>query len=120
VVEGRDPAGRAVRRGLLALRRYRRIVSIARYSTYDYRPSRRQHANVRKLILAVARDRAPAAPAPPAPPVTRPDPAPPPQPPPEVPGSGGKPPPAPTPTPTPRPTTMPRPEPTLPPLPPAG
>ena len=55
--------------------RYRKIVSISRYSTYEYRPSRRQHAKVCGLILAAADDRKPAAPAPQAPVVTRPDPA---------------------------------------------
>ena len=61
--------------------RYRRIVSIGRYASYDYGPSRRQHRSVCALIVAAARDRAPAAPAPQAPPVTRADPVPPPQPP---------------------------------------
>jgi hypothetical protein len=95
--------------------RYRRIVSIARWSTYRYRPSRRQHARVCRLIVAAAGDRAPSVPPSGAPPVTRPDPAPPSQPPPPrtVPGSGGKPQPRPTPTPTP----TPRPSPTPPPVP---
>ncbi len=57
--------------------RYRRIVSISRYSTYEYRPSRRRHTKVCGLVLAAADDRKPAAPAPQAPVVTRPDPVPP-------------------------------------------
>ena len=61
--------------------RYDRIVSIARYSTYEYRPSRRQHSKVCRLILAAAGDRKPSAPPPQAPVVTRADPEPPPQPP---------------------------------------
>jgi hypothetical protein len=99
--------------------RYRRIVSISRYSTYDYRPTRRQHARVCKLIIAAADDRRRPVPPSQAPPVTRPDPAPPSQPPPPstVPGSGGRPQPAPTPTPTPRPSPTPRPDPTPPPIP---
>ena len=100
--------------------RYRKIVSISRYSTYEYRPSRRQHAKVCGLILAAADDRKPAAPAPQAPVVTRPDPQPPPQPPPgTVPGSGGRPQPKPAPTPAPRPTAAPIPTipPIIPPLP---
>ena len=36
-------------------------VSIARYSTYDYRPSRRQHTRVCALVLAAAVDRTPPA-----------------------------------------------------------
>ena len=95
--------------------RYSRIIAISRYSTYNYAPSRRQHAKVCALIVAVARDRKPAAPAPQAPVVTRPDPQPPPQPPPNsAPGPGGKPQPKPTPTPTPRP--RPTPVPTIPPI----
>jgi hypothetical protein len=84
--------------------RYSRTVAIARYATYDYAPSRRQHARVCKLIVAAAGDRAPAAPAPRAPVVTRPDPEPPPQP---APGAGGEPQPAPRPTPSPVPTIPP-------------
>ena len=85
--------------------RYRQIVSIARYSTYRYRPSRRQHAKVCALIIKAGTDRAPAVPPARAPAVTRPDPAPPAQPPPStVPGSGGRPQPRPTPAPAPRPT----------------
>jgi hypothetical protein len=96
--------------------RYRRIVSIGRYASYHYRPSRTQHRSTCALIVAAARDRAPSAPPPQAPPVTRADPVPPPQPAPgTVPGSGAKPKPKPTPTPTPTPT--PRPAPTVPPLP---
>ena len=94
--------------------RYRRIVAIGRYATYDYGPSRRQHRSVCALIVAAARDAAPAVPAPQAPPVTRADPVPPPQAPPgSVPGGTAKPKPKPTPTPTP----TPRPAPTIPPVP---
>ena len=98
--------------------RYRRIVSIGRYASYRYSPSRGQHRSVCGLIVAAARDRAPAAPAPQAPPVTRADPVPPPQPP-TRPGTvpGGNPRPAPTPTPTPGSVTGPVPAPTVPPLP---
>lgn len=93
--------------------RYDRIVSIARYSTYEYRPTRRQHSKVCRLILTAAGDRKPSAPPPRVPVVTRADPQPPPQPPPSsVPG--GKPQPKPTPTPTPRPD--PAPAPTIPPI----
>jgi hypothetical protein len=93
--------------------RYNRIVSIARYSNYQYRPTRRQHAKICTLIVKVAGDGKRPAPPPQAPPVTRSDPVPPPQPPPStVPGSGGKPQPKPTPTPTPRPAPTPRPVPT--------
>jgi hypothetical protein len=93
--------------------RYQRIVSISRYATYEYAPSRRQHTRVCRLIVAAADDRAPAAPPPQAPPVTRSDPQPPPQPPTStVPGSGGKPQPKPTPTPAPSPAPVP----TLPPI----
>jgi hypothetical protein len=95
--------------------RYRRIVSISRYSTYDYAPTRRQHAKVCALIVAAAGDREPAAPPPQAPAVTRSDPQPPPQPPPStVPGSGGKP--QSRPSPTPQPTPSPTPRPVLPPI----
>ncbi len=96
--------------------RYPRIVAIGRYASYEYSPSRRQHRSVCKVIVAAARDRAPAAPPRQAPPVTRADPVPPPQPPPgpgTVPGSGSKP----RPTPTPTPTATPRPAPTVPPVP---
>jgi hypothetical protein len=95
--------------------RYQRIVSISRYSTYDYAPTRRQHAKVCALIVAAAEDRKPAAPPPQAPVVTRSDPQPPPQPAPTtVPGSGGKP--QPKPSPTPQPSPSPTPGPTLPPI----
>jgi hypothetical protein len=80
--------------------RYRAIVSIARFATYRYRPSRRQHVSACSLMSRAARDRAPAAPPAQLPFVTKPDPVPPPQPPSSpdaVPG-------APTPTPTPTPT----------------
>jgi hypothetical protein len=98
--------------------RDRQIVSIARYSTYAYRPSRRQHAKMCALVLAAAGDRTPSAPPRRTPVVTRPDPAPPAQPPSStVPGSGGRPQPRPTPTPTPTPRPTPRPAPTVPPAP---
>jgi hypothetical protein len=98
--------------------RYRNIVSIARYSNYEYRPSRKQHAKVCALIVKAADDGQAPAPPPQAPVVTRPDPSPPPQPPPStVPGSGGKPQPKPTPTPTPTPRPRPTPVPTVPPVP---
>jgi hypothetical protein len=98
--------------------RYPRIASIGRYASYSYDPSRGQHRRVCALIVAAARDRAPAAPPPQAPPVTRADPVPPRQPPPSpgtVPGSPSQPKPKPTPTPTP--TATPRPLPPPPPLP---
>jgi hypothetical protein len=96
--------------------RYSRIVSIARYSNYRYRPSRRQHAKICALIVKAAGDGPRPAPPPQAPPVTRPDPVPPPQPPPStVPGSSGQP--QATPTPTPRPIPTPPPIPTIFPLP---
>jgi hypothetical protein len=95
--------------------RYHRIVSIARYSTYHYRPTRRQHARICALIVTAAGDRNKPAPPPQGPVVTRSDPAPPPQPAPStVPGSGK---PQPTPTPTPRPIPSPPPIPTIFPLP---
>ncbi len=97
--------------------RYQRIVSIARYSSYSYRPSHSQHRAVCALIRDAGRDRAPAAPPPNLPAVTRSDPAPPPQPPPganTVPNGGA---PAPAPNPTPTPTPKPGPIPTPPPLP---
>jgi hypothetical protein len=100
--------------------RYRRIVAIGRFSSYHYRPSRRQHRSACGLIVAAARDRLPAAPPPQAPPVTRADPVPPRQPSPgTVPGSKPrpKPKPAPTPTPTAGPVPTVPPVPTLPPLP---
>jgi hypothetical protein len=52
--------------------RYARIVSITRYSSYRYRPSSKQHKRVCRLIVRVARDRAPSKKPPDAPPVTRP------------------------------------------------
>jgi hypothetical protein len=98
--------------------RYRKIVSIARYSNYHYRPTRAQHARVCRLIVRAADDKRPSAPPPQAPVVTRPDPSPPPQPPTtKVPGSGGKPQPTPTPTPTPKPRPTATPAPTAPPIP---
>ncbi|MDP9295033.1 MAG: hypothetical protein M3O90_11525 [Actinomycetota bacterium] len=89
--------------------RYRRIVSIAQFATYDYRPSRRQHESVCKLIRDAARDRAPSKPPADTPPVTRSDPVPPPQ----SPSSPGTVPngPAPSPTPQPKPTPTPTPAP---------
>jgi hypothetical protein len=94
--------------------RCRRIVSIARFATYDYRPSRRQHEAVCKLIRDAAGDRAPSTPPADAPPVTRSDPVPPPQPP----SSPGTVPNGPVPSPTPqtKPTPTPAPVP-IPPLP---
>ena len=72
--------------------RYRRIVSIARYSTYDYRPRGASTRRSARSMLDAAVDRQPSAPPPQAPAVTRPDPAPPAQPPTTtVPGSGGTP-----------------------------
>jgi hypothetical protein len=117
--------------------RYARIVSIARYSSYDYRPTAKQHRRICALIRHAARDRAPAKPAPAAPVVTAPH-APPPPPPSTAPGTvpgdpkhdpGPQPPedpnqPEPTPTPVgplplPGPTATPQPQPlpTPPPLP---
>jgi hypothetical protein len=114
--KGRTPLAEQFAEAYSFCARYRRIVSIARYSSYHYRPSRSQHNAVCRLIVAVARDRAPSAPAPQAPLVTRPDPEPPPQPSPSaVPGSGGRPQPRPSPTPTP--TPSPNPAPPLPPVP---
>jgi hypothetical protein len=49
-------------------------VSIARYSNYHYRPTRRQHAKICALIVKAAGDGNRPAPPPRAPPVTRPDP----------------------------------------------
>ena len=96
--------------------RYRRIISIARYANYHYRPTSEQYAQVCALIVRAAGDRRHAVPAPHAPPVSRADPSPPPQPPPNtVPGSSGGPQPEPRPTPTPRPTSTP--VPTIPPVP---
>ena len=37
--------------------RYARIVSIAKYSSYDYRPTARQHRRICKLVRAAAGDR---------------------------------------------------------------
>jgi hypothetical protein len=92
--------------------RYDRIVSIARYSNYHYRPTRAEHKKICALIVKAADDGKRPAPPPQAPVVTRADPVPPPQPAPStVPGSGGKP------QPTPTPTATPRPVPTAPPIP---
>jgi hypothetical protein len=97
--------------------RYARIVSIARYSSYRYRPSPAQHRRICRLIVAVSGDGAPSKRPPDAPVVTRPY-APPSAPPPAAPGvvpgdpsrdpgptpeNPSKPPPKATPTPTPRP-----------------
>jgi hypothetical protein len=115
--------------------RYVRIVSIARYSSYDYRPTAKQHRRICALIRHAARDRRPARPAPAAPVVTAPH-APPPPPPSTAPGTvpgdpkhdpgpqkpedPNKPKPTPTPIaplPLPTPTATPQPLPTPPPLP---
>jgi hypothetical protein len=104
--------------------RYTRIVSIARYSSYDYRPTGRQHKRICALIRAAARDRAPARKPADVPIVTGPHPPPPPPPstaPGTVPGDPHhdpgpqKPKPRPTPTPTPTPVG-PVPVPTPPPI----
>ena len=52
--------------------RYARIVSIARYSSYDYRPTARQHKRICKLVRSAAGDRRAAAKPPVLPVVTRP------------------------------------------------
>jgi hypothetical protein len=52
--------------------RYARIVSIARYSSYDYRPTARQHKRICKLVRSAAGDRRAAAKPPALPVVTRP------------------------------------------------
>jgi hypothetical protein len=105
--------------------RYARIVSIARYSSYEYRPTARQHRRICKLVRAAAGDRRAAAPPAVVPVVTRPH-APPPPPPPSLPGTvpgdperdpGAKPTPTPTPTPQPIPVPVPTPTGTPPPLP---
>jgi hypothetical protein len=103
--------------------RYKRIVSVADYAIYGYRPTPTQHERVCALIKRAARDRTPAAP-PKAPPVVSGDPAPPPPPPVApavVPGDpqrdpGPAPPESPNakPTPTPTPTATPRVTPPLP------
>jgi hypothetical protein len=109
---GKIPLAEQFAEGYSFCARYSRIVSIARYSNYRYRPSRWQHAKICALIVKAAGDGNRPAPPPQAPPVTRPDPVPPPQPPPStVPGSGA------TPTPTPRPIPTPPPIPTIFPLP---
>ncbi len=117
--KGRIPLAEQFAEAYSFCARYSRIVSISRYSTYEYRPTRKQHSKVCGLIVRAAGDRAPSVPPSGAPPVTRPDPPPPAQPPPPstIPGSGGKPQPRPTPTPTPRPSPTPRPAPTPPPVP---
>ena len=101
--------------------RYARIVSIARYSSYDYRPTARQHTRICELVHAAAVDRRAARKPVDLPPVTRPH-DPPPPPPSEAPGTVPGDPkrdPAPTPTPTPRPVLpLPTPTGTPPPFPP--
>jgi hypothetical protein len=105
--------------------RYARIVSIARYSSYDYRPTGRQHRRVCRLVRAAARDRRSAQRPAGVPVVTRPHPPPPPPPssaPGTVPGDperdpGAKPRPTPTPTPTPSTVPVPLPSPSGPPPP---
>jgi hypothetical protein len=103
--------------------RYARIVSIARYSSYDYRPSARQHRRICKLVHAAAADRRAARKPTVLPPVTRPH-DPPPAPPSEAPGTvpgdpRRDPSPTPTPTATPRPVLpLPTPTGTPPPFPP--
>ena len=103
--------------------RYARIVSIARYSSYDYRPTARQHKRICKLVRSAAGDRRAAAKPPALPVVTRPH-DPPPPPPSSAPGTvpgdpqrdpGAKP--TPTPTSTPLPVPIPTPTGTAPPLP---
>jgi hypothetical protein len=105
--------------------RYARIVSIAKYSSYDYRPTSRQHRRICRLVRAAARDRRAARKPPQVPVVTRPH-APPPPPPSDAPGvvpgdpekDPGAAKPTPTPTPTPRPVVpLPTPTGTPPPLP---
>ena len=66
--------------------RYATIVSIARYSSYDYRPTARQHKRICKLVRSAAGDRRAAAKPPALPEVTRPH-APPPPPPSSAPGT---------------------------------
>jgi len=87
--------------------RYARIVSIARYSSYGYRPSARQHKQICKLVRRAAVDRRAAKRPADVPVVTRPHPPPPPPPssaPGVVPGDPQRDPgPGPTPTPTPTP-----------------
>jgi hypothetical protein len=61
--------------------RYRTIVSIARFATYHYRPTPRQHVRGCALMRNAARDRKKAVPPALLPLVTKPDPVPPPQPP---------------------------------------
>jgi hypothetical protein len=105
--------------------RYARIVSIAKYSSYDYRPTGRQHRRVCAVVRAAAGDRRAAKPPAVVPVITRPH-DPPPPPPSDAPGvipgdpekdPGAKP--TPTPTPTPRPVVpLPTSTATPPPLPP--
>jgi hypothetical protein len=94
--------------------RYRAIVSFARFATYRYRPSSRQHVRACALMRNAARDRKKAAPPTLLPLVTKPDPVPPPQPP----GSAETVPGAPAPAPAPTPIPTPAPAPPKPPIPP--
>jgi hypothetical protein len=120
--------------------RYKRIVSIARYASYHYDPSPKQHRAICTLIRRAAHDRKGSAPAAHTPVVTAPH-APPPPPPSTAPGvvpgdpahdpgpqhpedPNKKPTPTPTPTPglplpvpTPHPSSTPSATPTIPPLP---
>jgi hypothetical protein len=95
--------------------RYARIVSIARYSSYDYRPTARQHRRICRLVHAAAVDRRAARRPAEVPVVTRPHPPPPPPPsdaPGTVPGDPERDPGAkPTPTPAPQPAPIPLPTP---------
>jgi hypothetical protein len=61
--------------------RYRTIVSIARFATYRYRPTSRQHVSACALMRRAAGDRRKAVPPRVLPLYTKPDPVPPPQPP---------------------------------------
>jgi hypothetical protein len=61
--------------------RYRKIMSIARFATYRYRPTSRQHVSACALIRRAASDRKKAKPPTLLPRFTKPDPVPPPQPP---------------------------------------
>jgi hypothetical protein len=95
--------------------RYARIVSISRYSSYDYRPTGKQHRRICRLVRSAAVDRRAAKRPADVPVVTRPHPPPPPPPssaPGVVPGDPQRDPGArPTPTPTPKPTATPNPVP---------
>ena len=112
--------------------RYRRIVSISRYSSYRYRPTAKQHKKTCQLIVRAARDRTPGREPGGLPVVTGPHPPPPPPPSsqpgtvpgdpdhdpgPQEPEDPNQPPALPLPLPTPTPTSTPTPLPTPPPLP---